>query len=295
MAKLYDTRLVGGKSAYNYAVEGGYSGTEEEFTQSLGEMGDIGITLTSTLVAGETTLVFTDNRITTDDVLNNVYTSKFGMSVKSAVFGEGTLTLEFPSQDEDIEVKVVINAILSLGGNGLDGKDGADGKSAYEYAVEGGYTGTEEEFSALFNSTLTSNDVVDNLESTNTNLPLSANQGRELSEQINNLANSGEVEWTLKFNGSDLSEYISDYYISPDEFKSYKEMMILISGNSSNYCNTFSLKNLNINKTNLYFNIIINAIGDYVQFVYSNSNFYPILSRSLTSNDIKSYLKIYFR
>lgn len=152
MAKLYDTRLVGGKSAYNYAVEGGYSGTEEEFTQSLGEMGDIGITLTSTLVAGETTLVFSDNRITTDDVLNNVYTSKFGMSVKSAVFGEGTLTLEFPSQQEDITVKVVINAILSLGGNGLDGKDGADGKSAYEYAVEGGYTGTETEFAQLFNN-----------------------------------------------------------------------------------------------------------------------------------------------
>lgn len=152
MAILYDTRLVGGKSAYNYAVEGGYSGTEEEFTQSLGEMGDIGITLTSTLVAGETTLVFTDDRITTDDVLNNVYTSKFGMSVKSAVFGDGTLTLEFPSQEEDIEVKVVINAILSLGGNGLDGKDGADGKSAYKYAVEGGYTGTEEEFAQLFNN-----------------------------------------------------------------------------------------------------------------------------------------------
>lgn len=146
MAILYDTRLVGGaagKSAYEYALEGGYAGTETEFAESLGDMGDIGITFTRTLASGETTLTITDNRITVDSVLNNVYTSKFGMSVKSAVFGDGSLTLEFPSQDEDIEVKVVINAILSLGGNG---------KSAYEYAVEGGYTGTETEFAQLFNN-----------------------------------------------------------------------------------------------------------------------------------------------
>lgn len=31
---------------------------------------------------------------------------------------------------------------------GSDGQDGVDGKSAYQYAVEGGYTGTEEEFAA---------------------------------------------------------------------------------------------------------------------------------------------------
>jgi hypothetical protein len=32
------------------------------------------------------------------------------------------------------------------GTNGKDGAAGADGKSAYQYAVDGGYTGTEEEF-----------------------------------------------------------------------------------------------------------------------------------------------------
>ena len=30
--------------------------------------------------------------------------------------------------------------------DGKDGKNGVDGKSAYAYAVEGGYQGTEEEF-----------------------------------------------------------------------------------------------------------------------------------------------------
>lgn len=34
------------------------------------------------------------------------------------------------------------------GDTGADGKDGADGKSAYAYAVDGGYTGTEAEFAA---------------------------------------------------------------------------------------------------------------------------------------------------
>lgn len=32
------------------------------------------------------------------------------------------------------------------GKDGLNGKDGADGKTAYQYAQDGGYTGTEEEF-----------------------------------------------------------------------------------------------------------------------------------------------------
>lgn len=36
----------------------------------------------------------------------------------------------------------------SPGADGADGQPGADGKSAYQYAVEGGYTGTEAEFAA---------------------------------------------------------------------------------------------------------------------------------------------------
>ena len=151
MALLFDTRLTGGlagKSAYEYAQEGGYKGTEADFTESLGDMGDIGITLTTTLPSGEGSLTLTDERITADSTLNAVYTSKFGMSVKSAVFEEGSLTIEFPSQDEDVDIKVVINANLALGGNG---------KSAYDYAVDGGYQGTEEDFASLINSMAMSN------------------------------------------------------------------------------------------------------------------------------------------
>ena len=44
----------------------------------------------------------------------------------------------------------VIDAISAkrLCGGGGGGTPGADGKSAYQYAVEGGYTGTETEFAA---------------------------------------------------------------------------------------------------------------------------------------------------
>lgn len=33
-----------------------------------------------------------------------------------------------------------------IGEGAIRGKDGTDGKSAYQYATDGGYTGTEEEF-----------------------------------------------------------------------------------------------------------------------------------------------------
>ena len=47
------------------------------------------------------------------------------------------------------------------GVNGVDGTDGADGKSAYEYAKESGYTGTEEEFAQSLNYVNTVDTLVD--------------------------------------------------------------------------------------------------------------------------------------
>lgn len=38
------------------------------------------------------------------------------------------------------------------GEKGADGKDGADGKSAYEQAVDGGFVGTEQEFTKSLNN-----------------------------------------------------------------------------------------------------------------------------------------------
>lgn len=40
-----------------------------------------------------------------------------------------------------------------------NGKTGADGKNAYQFALEGGYTGTEEEFTQFFNNIITKKDL----------------------------------------------------------------------------------------------------------------------------------------
>lgn len=39
---------------------------------------------------------------------------------------------------------------IALKEEGAGGKDGLDGKSAYQQALDGGFTGTEEEFNAAF-------------------------------------------------------------------------------------------------------------------------------------------------
>ena len=127
-------------------------GAIDEISETTTNLPTAGTQITGVLNAGETEITFTNDAITSDSTLNAVYTSKYGMSVNSAVFGEGSLTLTFSAQEENIDILVVIDASLSYGGNGADGADGTNGKSAYEYAVEGGYTGTETEFAQLFNN-----------------------------------------------------------------------------------------------------------------------------------------------
>lgn len=67
-----------------------------------------GFTLTSTLTASQTSLTFADERITEDSILSAVYTSIFGVGVKSAEITNGSLVLTFKAQIEDMTVKVVI-------------------------------------------------------------------------------------------------------------------------------------------------------------------------------------------
>lgn len=62
----------------------------------------------ATLAAGETTLVFESDTITADSALDAVYTSIFGVGVEQAELTEGMLTLTFPAQSVDMDVKVVI-------------------------------------------------------------------------------------------------------------------------------------------------------------------------------------------
>ncbi len=78
--------------------------------------------------------------------------------------------------------------------NGADGVDGAngtngiDGSSAYEVAVENGYSGTEAQWLASLQATATV--VNDTLTSASTTQALSANQGKVLNESLSNKVDS---------------------------------------------------------------------------------------------------------
>ena len=161
----YDNRYIkrdeySGGSAENTTYDNTTSGLTstnvqgaiDEISEATTNLPTAGTQITGVLNAGETEITFTNDAITSDSTLNAVYTSKYGMSVNSAVFGEGSLTLTFSAQEENIDILVVIDARLCYGGNGAYGADGTNGKSAYEDAVEGGYTGTETEFAQLFNN-----------------------------------------------------------------------------------------------------------------------------------------------
>lgn len=70
-------------------------------------IGLAGTTLTATLTAGQTSLVF-NNPAITDLSTIDMYTSVFGVNPTDAVAENGTLTLTFKAQSADVNVKVVI-------------------------------------------------------------------------------------------------------------------------------------------------------------------------------------------
>lgn len=151
----------------------------DELVESTNNLPSAGTKLIETLPANETTVTFTSDEITENTTLNAVYTSIFGVKLESVNVGNGVLTLTFEAQEEDMTVVALINATMSgdgetnlgdidadevkvddsnlgLGVTNVQGaleklKENAGGnvKSAYQYAVDGGYEGTETEFMAL--------------------------------------------------------------------------------------------------------------------------------------------------
>lgn len=65
----------------------------------------LGTTLTGTLEASETTLIFTGDAIT-DDCKIDIYTNVFGVSPSAIEYNENILTLVFDAQTVDVGVKV---------------------------------------------------------------------------------------------------------------------------------------------------------------------------------------------
>lgn len=65
----------------------------------------VGIVMTGTLPAGETTLELTDSELT-DDSMISIYTDVYGICPKEAGYRDGALTLVFEAQETDVQVKV---------------------------------------------------------------------------------------------------------------------------------------------------------------------------------------------
>lgn len=58
-----------------------------------------------------------------------------------------------PSQSS-VSIDANVDNIPNINISAKDGEDGKDGKSAYAYAVEGGYQGTEEDFMQFMNENI---------------------------------------------------------------------------------------------------------------------------------------------
>ena len=75
---------------------------------NLDDSGSSSKELVSTLTTGNTSLVFTDDAISSDSTID-IYTSVYGVSPKNASISGNTLTLTFKAQNVDIDVKVVVS------------------------------------------------------------------------------------------------------------------------------------------------------------------------------------------
>lgn len=118
---------VNGASAYEVAVANGFEGTEAEWIASLkGDQGDAGYT-------PQKGVDYFDG-----DDGSDGQDGADGISVTHSWNGT-TLTVTSASGTSSADLK---------GDTGATGATGADGKSAYQYAQEGGFTGTETEFIA---------------------------------------------------------------------------------------------------------------------------------------------------
>lgn len=134
-------------------------------------------------------------------------------------------------------------------GKGILGFKGEEGDSAYIIAVKNGYQGSEEEwvnhFGLDLSGYLQGTDVVDDLTSTYTARPLSANQGKVLKTTVDTKANTSDIV-------DNLTTDISTKMLSAKQGKTLKDAM------DANDAKVGTLSSLNTtDKTN-----VVNAINE---------------------------------
>lgn len=119
---------------------------------------EIGFELMTTLLTGETTIIFTSDEITVDSKLSAVYTSIFGVRLKSATFEDGSLTLTFPAQEEDMVVMALINANAS-GDNDVEIENVKSSSVIYDDSISGlGVDNVQDAINKLNDEIKSSND-----------------------------------------------------------------------------------------------------------------------------------------
>ena len=108
---------------------------------------------------------------------------------------------------------------------GPEGQLGPEGKSAYQIAVDNGFIGTEEEWvhdfltpdgyytmeeiNSIVSGQLKTSDVINNLDSNDTDKPLSAKQGKTLNDRINTVDSKASAN-TLNLNSEIAARIAAD-------------------------------------------------------------------------------------
>lgn len=103
---------------------------------------------------------------------------------------------------------------------GEQGEQGVEGKSSYQVAVDNGYEGTEEEWLSEFltpEGYILKQDIVDNLESNSNQKVLSAKQGKELKQLVDNKYDKSFIDESLE----ELNENINSKANSNDVINTY--------------------------------------------------------------------------
>ena len=88
------------------------------------------------------------------DALNASITQQINTKVQEAIAALDLTPPEIDQEELEATITEIANEIISEALENAQGLDGADGKSAYQYAVEGGYSGTSAQFSVQLNRVL---------------------------------------------------------------------------------------------------------------------------------------------
>lgn len=133
-----------GKSAYQYAVESGYEGTEEEFAIQLANGGGDEVVVSPIAPTDEKAKLWInpdeeDEEIVGIESVEATHNDSAKSTIVDIKMTDGSVCQFGVPDGKD-------GAKGDTGAPGQPGANGADGKSAYAYAKDGGYAGTEEDF-----------------------------------------------------------------------------------------------------------------------------------------------------